>query len=97
MDEAARSRGTVEQALIRKSLEDESFRQRLLAEPKSTIEQELGERLPAELEVRVLEETPDTLYLVVPSNGAPGELSDNELDAVAGGEEYGGHVIWNWR
>ena len=56
----------------------------------------MGRRIPAEIDVRVVEETPNTLYLVLPPNGASGELSDKELDAVAGGEEYGGHVIRNW-
>lgn len=85
MEEAAKDRGAVEQALVRKSLQDESFRQRLLADPKATIEQELGRELPADLEVRVLEEAPKTLYLVLPPSKASGELSDAELDAVAGG------------
>lgn len=86
MEEAAKDRGTVEQALIRKSLQDESFRGRLLADPKGTIEQELGRKLPADLEVQVLEETEDSIYLVLPPARAIGELSDAELDAVAGGK-----------
>jgi hypothetical protein len=84
MGEAATDRKAVEQALIRRSLQDESFRQRLLADPKATIEQELGKQLPADLKVQVLEETQDTVYLVLPPSRAPGELSDLELDAVAG-------------
>ena len=87
MDEAVTVRGAVEQALIQKSLRDESFRRRLLEEPKATVEQELGQRLPAEVEVRVVEETPGTLYLVLPPVGAGigEELSEEQLDQVAGG------------
>lgn len=89
MGEAATGLKAVEQALIQRSLADESFRERLLTEPRVTIEQELGRKLPADLEIRVLEETPDTLYLVMPSAVTAGqgsdELSDLELDAVAGG------------
>ena len=102
MDEAVAGRVTVEQALVRKSLEDESFRQGLLADPKSVMERELGRKLPAGVEVRVLEEASDTLYLVLPPGGTTGrssdELSEAELDAVAGGQdgEYGGHVLRNW-
>jgi hypothetical protein len=87
MDEAAKGRGAVEEALIRRSLKDETFRQRLLANPKATIEQELGERLPADLKVQVLEETQDTVYLVLPPSRAAGELSDKDLDSVAGGKK----------
>jgi len=44
--------------------------------------------MPEGVEVRVVEETADTIYLVLPSASAVGEggsLSDRELDAVAGG------------
>jgi hypothetical protein len=81
-------RAEMERRLIQRSLEDEAFRQRLLAEPKAAIEQELGSRLPESIEVRVVEESADTIYLVLPSAspvGQGGELSDQELDAVAGG------------
>jgi len=93
MDEAATGRGsTVEEALVRKSLQDGSFRERLIANPKGAIEQELGRKLPEDLEVRVLEETPNTLYLVLPTGGttrrSSDELSDVELDTVAGGGTF---------
>jgi hypothetical protein len=76
--------------LIGRSVEDEDLRQRLLADPKGTVEQELGAKLPEGVEIRAVEETPDTVYLVLPPK-APvaadqgGELSDRELEAVAGG------------
>jgi Nitrile hydratase, alpha chain len=82
------SRVEWERSLIQRSLEDEEFRQRLLADPKGTIEQELGGRLPESVEVRAVEETADTIYLVLPSaspTGQGGELSDQELEQVAGG------------
>ena len=40
------SRSEFERRLIQRSMEDEEFRQRLLADPKGTLEQELGRRLP---------------------------------------------------
>ena len=89
MTEAAGGgRAEVERRVIEKSLRDESFRQRLLDDPKGTVEQELGSALPEGVEVRVVEESADTIYLVLPSASAVGEggsLSDRELDAVAGG------------
>jgi hypothetical protein len=85
------SRVEWERSLIQRSLEDEEFRQRLLAEPRAAIEQELGGRLPESVEVRVVEESADTIYLVLPSAsrvGQGGELSDLELESVAGGWDF---------
>ena len=83
------SRTEMERRLIQRSLGDEDFRQRLLDDPKGTMEQELGSALPEGLEVRAVEETKDTIYLVLPSASALGEgggsLSDRELEEVAGG------------
>jgi hypothetical protein len=78
-----------ERTIVQRSLQDEDFRQRLLDDPKGTLEQELWSGLPEGFEVRVVEESADTIYLVLPSASAlgdqGGELSDGELEAVAGG------------
>jgi hypothetical protein len=91
MSEAAAGgggRAEMERRLVQRSLEDEDFRQRLLDDPKAAVEQELGTRLPESIEVRVVEESPQTIYLVLPS-ASPfvegEELSDRELEEVAGG------------
>jgi Nitrile hydratase, alpha chain len=84
------SRAEFERRLIQRSMEDEDFRQRLLDDPKETVEQELGRQLPERVEVRVVQESQDTIYLVLPRasalGGQGGSLSDQELDAVSGGE-----------
>ena len=82
------SRVEVERRLIQRSLQDEEFRQRLLADPKGTVEQELETQLPEDVEVRAVEESAQTIYLVLPSASAVGEgveLSDQQLEDVAGG------------
>jgi Nitrile hydratase, alpha chain len=88
MSEAS-DRQEMERRLIEKSIEDESFRQRLIEDPKGAVEQELGARLPEGVRVVTVEETQDTIYLVLPSTpmtGAEGgALSDRELESVAGG------------
>jgi hypothetical protein len=87
-------RAEIERMLVQRSVEDESFRRKLLADPKGALQEELGARLPKEVEVRAVEETADTIYLVLPSSsplGESGELSDRELGAVAGGD-----VAYTW-
>jgi Nitrile hydratase, alpha chain len=82
-------RAEIERTLVQRSLQDDSFRQRLLDEPKAAVEQELGAQLPEGVEVRAVEETADTIYLVLPSasalGGQGGDLSDEALEAVSGG------------
>src|SRR5215213_9196264 len=82
-------RAEMERRLVQRSIEEESFRQRLLDDPKGAVEDELGTRLPEEVRVVAVEETQDTIYLVLPSTsmagGEAGELSDQQLESVAGG------------
>jgi hypothetical protein len=85
-----RTRSELERTIVQRSMDDEEFRQRLLEDPKGTADREVGIRLPEGIEVRVVEERTDTIYLVLPSSslvgGEGGELSDQELEAVAGGQ-----------
>jgi regulatory protein YycH of two-component signal transduction system YycFG len=82
-------RAEMERRLVQRSIEEESFRQRLIEDPKGAVEQELGTRLPEEVRVVAVEETADTIYLVLPSTSMAGgeavELSDQQLEKVAGG------------
>jgi hypothetical protein len=78
----------VRNRLLEKATADGAFRQRLLAHPKATIEQELGLRLGPDLSIEVVEETPSRICLVLPARTQAGdgvELSDNDLQNVAGG------------
>jgi hypothetical protein len=82
-------RAEAERTLVQRSLQDEDFRQRLLDDPKGSVEQELATRLPEDVEVRVVEESAQSIYLVLPIRSADlqtGELSDQDLGAVAGGD-----------
>jgi hypothetical protein len=78
----------VELQLIEKAWKDDSFRQALRTDPRGSVERALGAKLPAGLQVKVVEEAADTFYLVLPAkpDRAPSErLSDKQLEAVAGG------------
>jgi hypothetical protein len=91
----ATGRAEMERRLVERSLEDDVFRQQLLSDPRAIIERELGTQLPEEVTVVAVEETSDTIYLVLPSSsplGGGAELSDRELEAVAGGWQSSGGI-----
>jgi hypothetical protein len=59
-------RKDLEAEIIAKAWEDEGFRQELLSNPKQVIAKTLGTKLEENIEVRVVQETPNNLYLVLP-------------------------------
>lgn len=75
--------------MIVKASKDELFRKRLQNEPKATVEKELSikagkdVKFPVNLNVKVLVTPMKTVYLVL--QPADVELSDEELENVAGG------------
>src|SRR5262245_16541524 len=70
--------------LVARAWGDEAFRARLLAEPAAALAEQ-GIAVPAGVEVRVHEQTPTVVHLTLPPKPTD-ELSDEQLDAVAGGE-----------
>jgi hypothetical protein len=81
-----RSRESVEGELAVKAWKDEAFMKALKADPKAVINKEYGVKIPDNVNVEVIEETASKLYLRLPPNPADLELSDEQLEAVAGGE-----------
>jgi Nitrile hydratase, alpha chain len=81
------ARQELEAGLLARAVKDDAFRRALLDDPKGTLERELGVRLPAGVRLTVLEETATRRYLVLPPDPLrpAGELSEEELEAVAGG------------
>jgi hypothetical protein len=82
--------------LIGRALKDEGFRQELLGDPKAVVEKEMdklkeGAKLPAALEIKVIEQPSNVLYLVLPT--MPDELSDEALEIVAGGLQSVGCAV----
>ncbi len=77
---------TMEQRLhiIAKALKDEAFRKELINDPKGVIARETGAQIPDNLEIKVVEEAENVAYFVIPQIPS-GLLSDEALDAVAGG------------
>jgi len=80
--------------IAKKAWTDPDFKQRLLANPRAVISDELsqikeGVSIPENVKVTVLEEKPDQIYMVLPVN--PGDvtgkpLTEEDLEKIAGGE-----------
>lgn len=88
ISQAMSQRSELEQKLIERAWEDETFKQELISNPKAVINRESGQQLPEALEIEVLQESANKAYFVLPENPAQGsdqELSEKELETVAGG------------
>ena len=72
--------------VVAKAWSDEAFKARLLADPYAALN-EAGVEVPAGVtaKVKVVENTSDTVHLVLPPPPPEGELTDEDLDKVAGG------------
>jgi hypothetical protein len=79
--------------LIAKCWADEGFKQKLLADTMATLKAE-GAELPAGLTVKAVENTDQVFHLVIPAKPKT-DLSDADLDKVAGGWTCGGtKSVW---
>ncbi|MFE9577310.1 NHLP leader peptide family RiPP precursor [Nocardia sp. NPDC006044] len=85
------NRAELEQTIVARAQHDTEFKQRLLADPQGTVLNELGiAQLPDSPQWRVVEESEDVLYLVLPlrreriqeivNNAEP--LTDGELTGL---------------
>ena len=69
-----------------KATEDDDFRGRLIADPRTAVEEETGLRFPDGYRVHVHEESATDAHLVLPPRP---ELSREQLDRIAGGHHEG--------
>jgi hypothetical protein len=83
---------TVTAALVQKANLEPAFRAELLANPKAAVEKALNNKLPSTLNLKVIEATETEYTVVLPYQskvGGAGELSDSDLETVAGGSKSG--------
>ncbi|MEH1875141.1 NHLP leader peptide family RiPP precursor [Nostoc sp.] len=75
--------------IIDKAQADPSYKQRLLSNAKAVFEEELGQKLPADLEIQALQQSMKKIYLLLPIEldelVRSQVLSEEQLEAIAGG------------
>lgn len=86
---APMTRRELEAKIVARAWEDEDFRRRFLANPKAMFEEYLGTKLPENLVMTAHEEDTNSLHFVIPAKPTVDleELSDEDLERVAGGVE----------
>lgn len=77
---------TPETAIISRTWTEPAFKSALLADPRAALDDHFQFKLPAKPALKVVEQTDDTFYIVIPER--PEELTDEALDQVAGGQAY---------
>ena len=81
------TRGQIQDLLTKFAQKNPTYRANLLKNPKAVIEGQLNNKLPSAIKVKTVEETADTIYIVVPYVPQAGkELGDAALEMVAGGK-----------
>ena len=79
------SRGKMQDLVSKFAVESPKYRDALIKDPKGILEKQFNVKLPANVVVKSVVETAETAYLIVPHIPKQGELSDSDLERVAGG------------
>jgi hypothetical protein len=80
------TRGEVQDLVAKFAIENPKYREALIQNPKSVIEKQLNTSL-GKVNLKAVVDTADTAYVVVPYAAKQGELSDADLEKVAGGKQ----------
>lgn len=83
---AKMTRGEIQDMVAKFAVENPKYREALIKDPKNVIEKQLGAKL-GKVQVKSVVETADVAYVVVPHVAKEGELSDADLEKVAGGKQ----------
>jgi Nitrile hydratase, alpha chain len=90
------TRGQLWDKIVEQARKNPKYHQQLMADPRGLMEKQLGTSIPRNVNIKVLEESSDTYYIVVPAFAKEGaELTDSDLEKVAGGGTVKGNASCN--
>lgn len=86
LSQVALTREQISARIAEKAWHDPAFHQRVLADANGAYEEATGLKLPPGVTLKVIEDDAHTINFVIPPRpAAASELSDADLEAVAGG------------
>lgn len=82
---AVPTRSELDALIAERLAADPDFRAKLLDDPRAVVSEVVGVQLPSGINVTIHEETLTDLHIVVPAQPSGDDLSDDQLELVAGG------------
>jgi hypothetical protein len=94
--ESAKQAEQMMSALLSRSATDPTFRQQLLTQPRAAVSEYLGREVPESFDVTFIENRADATIVLPAAIDPEAELSEQELEAVAGGSTLAcvASVLW---
>lgn len=85
------TRGEMQDLLAKFASSNQQYRSALIKNPRAVVEKQFNMTLPDNVTVKAVEESANTIYVVVPHAVVAGaELADADLEKVAGGGKVKG-------
>jgi hypothetical protein len=90
------TRGEMQDLLEKFASSNPQYRAALLKNPKAVVEKQFNMTVPDNVQIKAVEESASTIYVIVPHSVAAGaELADEDLEKVAGGSTVKGDANCN--